>query len=389
MFFSNLKKWENSLVMFSPEEWNGTIEGISTTLHPKENTIFFVKDKKYFDNLILTLSAGSSVERSAGSSAETSTESTPDNQIKLTLFKSMGLILERPFLKKLLESEGEGWTTLLLERLAFIAAVDSVDMAMANLSKPFYDLKMSNVNWFRDGRASGNAEIAKSAKIADKVFIGEHSKIGENVEIMSGAVVGPYVVINSGSVIYSNVSIYPWVLIGKNCRIHAGTVVGGDGFGYQFNGKNHLKVWHFGGVEIAEDVEIGSNSAIDAGTFSPTLIGKGTKIDNFVQVAHNCKIGEGVLLCGQVGVSGSVSIGSYSVLGGRAGIAPGVQIGDRCQVAGGALVNCDWPSGSVLGGHPARPLTEWMKGVAFIRKESLKKSTAVTANSQREEKKLS
>ncbi|MBF0312988.1 MAG: UDP-3-O-(3-hydroxymyristoyl)glucosamine N-acyltransferase [Oligoflexia bacterium] len=257
-------------------------------------------------------------------------------------------------------------------KVLLVATVSNVDLAISNLSYPFYQKKMQGVNLFRDGRASGTAEVAASAMIADRVFIGEHSFIGENVAIMAGAMIGPYVRIEDNSMIASNVSIYPWVKIAKGCRIHSGTVIGADGFGYNFDGREHRKVWHMGGVEIASGVEIGANSAVDAGAFAPTTIGSGTKIDNHVQIGHNCKIGKGVIICGQAGISGSAVIGDYTVFGGRAGCGPNVVIGSQCQVAGGAMINCDWPDKSVLGGHPARPLSEWMRGLAFIRRESLK-----------------
>ena len=149
-------------------------------------------------------------------------------------------------------------------------------------------------------------------------------------------------------------------------------VIGSDGFGYTFHQGQHKKIWHMGGVIIQDDVEIGSNSSVDMGTFSPTIIGAGTRIDNLVQVAHNCKIGKGCVLCGQSGVAGSAILEDFVVLGGRAAIGPDVHIGMGAQIAGGAKVTDGvWPAGSKLGGHPARDLREWMKGLAYVRKMSL------------------
>ena len=128
-----------------------------------------------------------------------------------------------------------------------------------------------------------------------------------------------------------------------------------------------------GGVHIKNDVEIGSNVSIDGGTFSPTYIGENTKIDNLVQIAHNVQLGRGVLLCAHVAVAGSSKVGDFTVMGGKAAISDHLEVGAQCQIGGNAMVTGSWPDKSVLGGHPARPLKEWMRGLAFVRKESQKK----------------
>src|SRR5690606_38336150 len=116
-------------------------------------------------------------------------------------------------------------------------------------------------------------------------------------------------------------------------------VIGSDGYGYTYHQGQHVKIWHMGGFIIHDDVEIGSNSSVDMGTFSPTIIGSGTRIDNLVQIAHNCKIGRGCILCGQSGLAGSVVLEDYVVLGGRATVGPDSSIGMGSQIAGGAKVN--------------------------------------------------
>ena len=156
--------------------------------------------------------------------------------------------------------------------------------------------------------------------------------------------------------------------IGNSCRIHSGTTIGSDGFGYHFKNGEHHKIWHFGGVVIEDNVEIGANCSIDQGTFSPTFIQSGVKIDNLVQIAHNVNVAPGVILCGQVGLAGSSEVGAFSVLGGKAGLADGKKIGQASQVAGAGMVLSDIGEGSKVGGHPARPLNEWLKGVAFLRR---------------------
>lgn len=261
-----------------------------------------------------------------------------------------------------------------LDKLPWLATSTQVPMSLTLLSKPFYDLKMKGVNTQVDGRQMGTVDIHPTAHIAQNVFIGENVKIGANVEIMPGAVILPFSEIGEDSKIFSNVTIYPFTKIGRSCRIHSGTVIGSDGFGYTFNQGQHVKIWHMGGVEIHDQVEIGSNCSVDMGTFSPTIIGAGTRIDNLVQIAHNCKIGRGCVICGQCGIAGSAVLEDFVVMGGRAAVGPDAHIGMGTQIAGGAKVNesAIWPAGSKLGGHPAKDLKEWMRGIAYVRNMSLK-----------------
>ncbi len=264
-----------------------------------------------------------------------------------------------------------------LQKLPWIAVTSNVANSLTALSKPFYDKKMGGLNTQVDGRQMGTTDIDPSAYIAQNVFIGEHVKIGSKVEIMPGSVILPHSEIGDNTKIYPNVTIYPFTKIGKNCRIHSGVVIGSDGFGYTFNQGQHVKIWHMGGVVIHDDVEVGSNTSIDMGTFSPTIIGPGTRIDNLVQIAHNVKMGRGCVICGQAGIAGSVVLEDYVVLGGRAAIGPDSHIGSGSQLAGGAKVSegAIWPAGSKLGGHPAKDLKEWSRGIAYLRMMSLKEKS--------------
>ena len=149
--------------------------------------------------------------------------------------------------------------------------------------------------------------------------------------------------------------LYADVILGDRVEVHAGTVLGGDGFGYRLVDGRHVKVPQTGRVEVGDDVEIGANCTIDRATFEATRIGEGTKIDNLVMIGHNNQIGRHNLLCGQVGIAGSCKTGDYVVMAGQAGIKDNTQIGDRVIVGAQAGVHRNIPSGQHVLGSPADP----------------------------------
>ncbi len=253
------------------------------------------------------------------------------------------------------------------------ATVKSVPLAMSFLSKPFYDEYQAQYNDAVDGRKTGTATIHPSAVIAENVFIGANVIIEEGVVLHSQVVILSNSKIGKGSCLYPNVTIMQNCIIGSECRMHSGSVIGSDGFGYNFSEGVHHKVWHTGGVIMGNNVEIGSNSSVDQGTFSPTRIGDGTKLDNLVQVGHNAILKKGVVMCGQAGLAGSITVGDFTVMGGQVAVAPDLTIGSACQIAGKAGVISSLGDKEVVGGFPARPMREWLKGVAYLRKITLKK----------------
>ena len=155
--------------------------------------------------------------------------------------------------------------------------------------------------------------------------------------------------------IFPHVTIYPRSEIGRRVRIHAGAVIGSDGYGYVLDGGFHRKVPQIGQVVIGDDVEIGANVTIDRGALGATRIGRGTKIDNLVQVAHNVVIGEHCLLISQVGIAGSSQLGNYVIVAGQAGVAGHLKIGNQVTVAAQAGVMTDIPDGEKWLGAPAQP----------------------------------
>jgi UDP-3-O-[3-hydroxymyristoyl] glucosamine N-acyltransferase len=148
------------------------------------------------------------------------------------------------------------------------------------------------------------------------------------------------------------------VRIGRRVIVHPGAVIGADGFAYAFDGTAHRKIPQVGGVRIEDDVEFGANTTVDRGTLGDTIIGRGSKIDNLVQVAHNCALGEDVILAAQVGVSGSCRVGARAVLAGQVGLADHVTVGAGAILMARAGVPADVPPGEVWGGTPSRPAAE-------------------------------
>jgi UDP-3-O-[3-hydroxymyristoyl] glucosamine N-acyltransferase len=200
-----------------------------------------------------------------------------------------------------------------------------------------------------------SAHIDPTAHIGPHCVIGEEVKIGPGVVLQGGNHIGKNVVIGAYSRLFPNVVIYAQTQIGQRVRIHAGAVLGSDGFGYVFDSGRHRKVLQVGQVIVQDDVEIGANVTIDRGALGPTIIGKGTKIDNLVQIAHNVSVGEHCLVVAQVGVAGSTKIGHYTTLAGQVGIAGHLKIGNKVTIAAQSGVMHDVPDGGKWLGAPAQP----------------------------------
>jgi len=218
-----------------------------------------------------------------------------------------------------------------------------------------------------------SAVIAESASLGRDVYIGPNVVIDEKVSIGDGVVlhansyIGYDSHIGSGSVIFPNVTVYHGVRIGKNVRIHAGAVIGSDGFGFVRTEAGISKIPQAGGVLIEDDVEIGANCAIDRGTLGDTVIRKGTKIDNLVQIAHNVKIGQYCFLAGQSGIAGSATLEDFVTVAGQVGIAGHLTIGKGVIIAAQSGVSKDIAAGSTVLGSPAQDMSKASRELAHIR----------------------
>ena len=211
------------------------------------------------------------------------------------------------------------------------------------------------------------AELGADVTVEFGAVVGADARIGPGSRVLAHAVVGPGVVLGEGCTIAAHASVVH-ASLGDRVTIHAGARIGQDGFGYAMGAKGHLKVPQVGRVVIGSDVEIGANTAIDRGANRDTVIGDGTKIDNLVQIGHNCRIGRHCVIVANVGIAGSTELGDFAVLGGGAGVTGHVRVGAGAQVAGMSGVAEDIPDGQVYGGMPARPVRHWMKEVAAIRR---------------------
>ena len=194
-----------------------------------------------------------------------------------------------------------------------------------------------------------NVDIHPFATVGDEVTIGAGSTIHSGAHVMAGSRIGENVTIFPNAVLYEN------TVVGSRCLIHANAVLGAYGFGYGFADGRHVLSAQLGNVILGADVEVGAGSTIDRGTYGPTSIGEGTKIDDSVMVAHNCRIGRHNMLCSQVGIAGSTTTGDYVVMAGQVGVRDHVHIGSRAVLGAMAGVTNDVPDGARMIGIPATP----------------------------------
>ena len=213
-----------------------------------------------------------------------------------------------------------------------------------------------------------DACVESTAEIGPNVVIGARSVVGENARIGAGAFIGADVQIGAGTLIHPRVTIYDRVRIGANCVIHSGAVIGADGFGFEMSNGRYRKVPQVGSVDIGDDVEIGANSCIDRATLGTTIISEGTKLDNMVHIAHNCRIGAHVVIAAQTGFAGGVSVGDYAIVGGQVGVGDKARIESRAVIGSGAgiLTSKIVRAGEPVWGTPARPLRQYLKQLAVL-----------------------
>jgi len=206
------------------------------------------------------------------------------------------------------------------------------------------------------------AAIGEDTVVEEGSYIADGAVIGERCHIMPGVIIGNNVVVGDNTVLYPNVTVYRDCVIGSDCIIHAGTVIGSDGFGFATTQQGeHVKIYQNGNVVVEDDVEIGANTTIDRAVFASTVVKKGVRIDNLVQIGHNCVIGEYSVLVSQVGLAGSSSLGRNVVMGGQSATAGHLTIAPFTTIAarGGVTKNVD--KAGVYGGFPLMEHRRWLK----------------------------
>ncbi len=217
-------------------------------------------------------------------------------------------------------------------------------------------------------RIHASADVDEEADIGPFASIGPHTTVGSNARIGPGVAVGAHCRIGAGTWIYANSTLYDRVSLGSGVIIHSGTVIGSDGFGYYQGSSGARKIPQVGGVEIGDEVEIGANTTIDRATMGMTRIGRGSKIDNLVQIGHNVVIGDHVTICAQVGIAGSTVVEAGSLIGGQAGLSDHIQVGAGSRIGGQAGVTKSIPAGSTVSGYPARPHNQARRIEAAIKR---------------------
>jgi UDP-3-O-[3-hydroxymyristoyl] glucosamine N-acyltransferase len=253
--------------------------------------------------------------------------------------------------------------------------IPDTDKAQLKVDDPHYAFARLLEHFYQKPRGpagiSGLAFVAEGASLAEEVsihacaYVSEGASVGRGTVIYPGAFIGDKARVGQDCVIHPNVVVREGVSIGDRVIIHAGSVIGSDGFGYVQRGGIHHKVPQVGTVTVGDDVEIGANVTIDRATTGATVIGKGTKIDNLVQVAHNVKVGENAIVVAQAGIAGSSVIGSSVVLAGQVGISDHVKIEDGTVIGAQSGVMSDLSKG-FYSGSPAMSHREWLKAVSLF-----------------------
>lgn len=212
------------------------------------------------------------------------------------------------------------------------------------------------------------AIIGKKCFVGSNVYIGKNVVIGDNVKIYPNCYIGENTNIDNNTILYAGVKIYDHTKIGKNCIIQSGAIIGGDGFGFAQNKENeYIKVVQIGNVIVEDNVEIGANTTIDRATMGSTIIRKGVKLDNLIQIAHNVEIGKHTVIAAQTGIAGSTKVGENCMIGGQVGIIGHLKIGDNVKIAAQSGIQSDINDNEIVQGSPAFSISDYKRAYVYFK----------------------
>jgi len=251
-----------------------------------------------------------------------------------------------------------------------LVKVEDAYSCFAKLLEVYDQMRQKQPGIEKNATISDTAKIGKEVYIGAGAYIGDDAVIGDHVKIYPNTFIGDNVTVGDHTLIHPNVSVYHDCVIGKNCLIHAGAVIGADGFGFAPDENGEFqKVPQIGNVILEDNVDIGANSTIDRATLGSTILRKGVKIDNLVQVAHNVEIGNNSAMAAQVGIAGSAKVGKHVMVGGQAGISGHIKIADNTQiVAQSGIPGSVKKSGKILMGSPGIEIDDFKKSYFGFRK---------------------
>jgi len=245
---------------------------------------------------------------------------------------------------------------------------DEPYVALARLLELFHPTVKPAPGVSADARVAGDARLGRDVHIGPFAVVGEGCELGDRVVVGAGSILDRDCRLGPDTELRPRVVLYPHTRLGARCLVHAGVVLGGDGFGFATTKGEHRKVPQVGRVVLEDDVEIGANSAVDRAMLGETLIGRGSKIDDLVMVAHGVQLGAGALLAAQSGIAGSARLGTHATLAGQAGVAGHLALGDRVVVAAKSAVFGDLPDGSFVAGIPAVDHRVWKRSRVGLKK---------------------
>jgi UDP-3-O-[3-hydroxymyristoyl] glucosamine N-acyltransferase len=248
--------------------------------------------------------------------------------------------------------------------------VDNAYEAFAKLLQIYAGMNNTKSGIEQPSFVSSDATLGTNCYVGAFAYVGKNVKLGSDVKIYPHAYVGDNCVIGNGTILFSGVKVYHDCRIGSNCIIHANTVVGSDGFGFAPNqeGQAFVKVPQIGNVVIEDDVEIGSNTSIDRATLGSTILHKGVKLDNLVQIAHNVVVGENTVIAGLSGVAGSTKVGKNCMIGAQVGVAGHLKIADGVKIAGQSGIGANIEKeGEIVQGSPAFGIGEFKRSYVLFR----------------------